>query len=127
MNNTITITTDDVLMIAEALSMVVNYKRKVLSERSLSIFEQAWLPSAIEQIESGTFKLNNSKKNFFVWMVDQMNHCNKFEDGMDPKDGIPMNTTKLGRDVKEICELAVKGQREYNKSKLSNNFDNLFN
>jgi len=117
----------DLEIITEALILVTEYKAVALSAKKFNIFNTYWLPEAIAQIEKNNFKLNHPKKNVFIWIIDQINHCNLLSQGVKPEYGYPLSKTKTGEAAISICEKAARGKSAYlAATRGENNFTKLF-
>ena len=117
-NITISIHNDDLETLALVVDQFQKYKRNTLSARSKSKFEY-WNDSFEQQLAANAFKVNSRSKNTFQWFIDQVAHSKA-------ADGTPLAYTPEGKRAIEICRAASDGQISYNRFRLSNNFDSLF-
>lgn len=112
--------------VAEVMIMVVEWKSHALSEKSWETFENNWLPRFLEQLRDNEWTCNRAHSNVFVWMQDQIHHCRRLAPGVNPKNAVHLDDTKLGREVIEICRAASKGQLWYEGWSKNTEFNNLF-
>lgn len=113
-------------LLIDSLQLICDYKARALRKQSWETFETEYLTTAIEQINANEFKVNNDKKNYFLWHLDNLCWSRQLIDGVPHKDGLPLIDTKLGQQVAEVCRIASKGQSFYDQYYSTNEFANLF-
>jgi hypothetical protein len=126
MTNFVKLNQEDLKKFAEIMIMVVEWKAHALSPKSFETFKNNWLPSFLQQLRDNEWRVNRSHSNVFVWMEDQIRHSRRLASGVDPKNAVHLDDTKIGREVIAICRAAAKGQLFYNDSRRNSEFNNLF-
>ena len=111
------LTQEDHLLIAQAVAIITEYKARTLKARAWHIYQQEWLPRALQQLEDNDFVVNHPKKNFFTWLLDQALWVKIPTPGMKLSDGKPLLMTEFGQELETICNQARLGQQYYDKSK----------
>lgn len=127
MQNFVKLKKEHLNKIAEIMVMVVEWKAHALSPKSFETFENNWLPSFMEQLRDNEWKCNRQSSNTFKWLEDQIHHCRRLAPGVDPKNAVHLDQTRLGIEVIEICRQAAKGQLNYDGFSRNSEFNNLFN
>lgn len=112
--------------VAEIMIMVVEWKSASLNPKSWETFETIWLPKLLEQLNSNEWTCNRTSKNSMLWIIDQVRHSKRLAPGVNPKNAVHLDDTKLGREVIEICKAASKGQLWYEGWAKNSEFNNLF-
>ena len=112
--------------IAEIMIMVVEWKSHALKAESFERFENNWLPKFLEQLRDNEWTCNRAHSNVFVWLEDQIRHSRRLAAGVDPKNAVHLDETRLGREAIGICKAAAKGQIFYNEWCHNSEFNNLF-
>lgn len=112
--------------IAEVMIMVIEWKEHALKESSFENFKNNWLPSFLEQLRDNEWKCNRNHSNIFLWIIDQIHHSRRLAPGVDPKNAVHLDQTRLGIEVIEICRAAAKGQLYYDGFARNSEFSNLF-
>lgn len=126
MQNFVKLKKEHLVKMAEIMISVVEWKAHSLKPKSFEAFENNWLPSFMEQLRNNEWTCNRSHSNVFVWMEDQIRHCRRLAPGVDPRHAVPLDQTRMGIEVIEICKQAAKGQLNYDGFARNSEFNNLF-
>lgn len=125
-DNTVKLKNEHLELIIDVVQEIVNYKAETLSVKAFDIFYNEYLPLLLDQIARNDFKLNHLKKNTPLWLIDQIRHCKKLAPGVDPKNAVPLQDTRSGREAISILQNAAKGQLYYQSCYERNKFGELF-
>jgi hypothetical protein len=112
--------------VAEIMVSVIEWKSHALKEESFQRFENNWLPKFLEQLRNNEWTCNRTQQNTFCWIEDQIRHCKRLAPGVQPKNAVHLDETRLGIEVIEICKAAAKGQLYYDGFARNSEFNNLF-
>jgi len=126
MNNYVKLKKEHLNKLAEVMIQVVEWKSHALKPKSFETFENNFLPSFLQQLRDNEWKCNRTGQNTFTWIIDQIHHSRKLASGIDPKNAIHLDQTRLGIEVIEICRQAAKGQLNYDGFARNSEFNNLF-
>ena len=122
---TVKLKQQDLQTIIDVTLQVVDYKQKILKERSLEQFE-VYLEKLYLQIKDNAFNCNRSQKNTLLWIIDQIKHSKLVTSGLKPEHWTPLEVTTKGRRAIEICQAAARGQFAYDPFTMQNNYKELF-
>jgi hypothetical protein len=107
--------------------MIVNWKHRWLERHNWVVFEDKWLPNFIDYASKNEWPVNQTTKNIFVWLADQLKHSCRLVPKQRPRDAEPLANLPLGREFLDICKHAALGQDHYNRSRATpTEFNNLF-
>jgi hypothetical protein len=110
----------DYYLVQEIIRIITAYKERTLSQRAWDEYVP-WLRKFNQQLRDNAFVKNSNINNTFLWLADQIEHSYT-----KVRNGKPLSSTVLGKQVLKICDNALSGQREYDRSSRIEIFDNLF-
>lgn len=90
-----------------------DYKAQTLKKRSYDTWID-WVRKAADQINENHFEINDTRKNTFVWLLDQIQHCP------------PVAATPLAQRVIEWLPMAAQGPYYYFRFCQKQQYDSLF-
>jgi hypothetical protein len=122
----VTLKKEHLTKIAEIMISVIEWKSHALKAESFERFENNWLPKFLEQLRNNEWTCNRTQQNTFMWIIDQIRHCRRLAPGVNPKNAVHLDETRIGIEVIEICKAAAKGQIYYNEWCHNSEFNNLF-
>ena len=122
----VTLKKEHLTKIAEIMISVIEWKSHALKAESFERFENNWLPKFLEQLRDNEWTCNRTQQNTFMWIIDQIRHCRRLAPGVNPKNAVHLDETRIGIEVIEICKAAAKGQLYYNNFASNSEFNNLF-
>jgi hypothetical protein len=112
--------------VAEVMICAIEWKSHSLKAESFERFENNWLPKFLQQLKDNEWTCNRTQQNTFMWIIDQIHHCRRLAPGVQAKNAVPLDETRLGIEVIEICKAAAKGQLYYDGFARNSEFNNLF-
>jgi len=89
------------------------YKKQHLTQKSYAEWWD-WVVKAADQINENHFEINSIKKNTFVWLVDQVEHCP------------PVAASELGQSVLDWAPMASQGPITYSRYCQNKQYKKLF-
>jgi hypothetical protein len=89
------------------------YKQKNLSQKSYAVWWD-WVVKAADQFNENHFEINSTKKNTFVWLVDQIEHCPS------------VANSQLGQSVLAWAPMASQGPMTYHRYCQQQQYKGLF-
>jgi hypothetical protein len=117
----------DLEIVLEAFQMVVDWKHRWLERHNWVTFEDKWLPNFVEYAATNEWPVNQTTKNIFLWMADNLKHSRRLIPKQRPRDAQPLAELQLGKEFLDICKHAALGQEHYNRTRATpTEFNNLF-
>ena len=107
------LTTEHLDEMSEIVRACDVYKKKNLTAKSYAVWYD-WALNAADQINDNHFEINSVKKNTFVWLVDQIQHCPS------------VAATTLAQSVLAWAPMASLGPLSYHRYCQKQQYDKLF-
>jgi hypothetical protein len=117
---TISLNELDYYRVQEIMKIITAYKERTLSRKAWDEYVP-WLKKFNQQLRVNQFVKNSNQNNTFLWLADQIEHCET-----KIKRGKPLASTELGQQVLQICQDALQGQRQYDMAPKRQIFASLF-
>lgn len=123
----IKLTPNDLERVIDLLQDIVDYKAKSLTPANWAVFENQYLPKAIDAIKDNSFKVVDPTNSIVSWLIDQAVHSRKVVDGIPKRDWIPLIDIERCQNTLSMLRAASKGHISYHTYAITNNkFGDLF-